>query len=99
MSTRSKDFNRLRSVSGSILRSQTPVRTGNLKRTIKTSQTAPNQFTITIGGPKAPYVLFVNEKWVHPRWNGRQNPREGFINRAAELMAVNIETNMKVRRK
>lgn len=90
-------FNRLKMTSQSILRSQTPYRTGNLRSTI-TLDDSKNKFTVTIGGPQAPYALFVNEKWTHKRWNGRQNMNEGFIDRAAELMAIHIESNMGVRR-
>lgn len=93
---KSKEFYRLRSTTQSILASQTPYRKGNLRSTIR-SQEGFNTFEIVIGGEQAPYVYFVNERRVHPRWRGRQNPREGFIHRAAGLMAQNILMTMNVR--
>lgn len=87
----------LRMTAQTILRSQTPIRTGQLRSSIMV-QESDKGFTISIGGEQAPYVLYVNERWISPRWRGRENPREGFINRAVELIALHIETNMNVRR-
>lgn len=93
-----RDFDKLKMTAPQILRSQTPYRTGNLRSTIRMNQINNNSFEILIGGEQAPYVVYVNEPWISPIWRGRENPREGFIGRAAELMVRHIETNMNMRR-
>lgn len=30
----------------------------------------------------APYMPFTNEKWISPKWNGKQNPNENWWNNA-----------------
>lgn len=37
---------------------------------------------IIIGGEPAPYAIYTNEPWSSPRWNGKSNPNEGWINNA-----------------
>lgn len=39
---------------------------------------------IVIGGELAPYAVFTNEKWISPKWNGKPNPNEAWIQRACE---------------
>lgn len=91
-------FNELRLMSQTVLKSQTPYRTGNLRSTITQKQTKDREFTMSIGGERAPYVIFVNERWRSDQWSGRENPREGFIDRTAELIAQMIMSNPGVRR-
>lgn len=88
----------IRLLATTVLKSQTPVKTGNLRSSIKEVDIHPRGFTVTIGGEQAPYVVFVNEPWLHPRWQGRENPRQGFIDRAAELLAQQIGNIEGIRR-
>lgn len=91
-------FNELRLMSQVLLKGQTPYRTGNLRSTIHTTRLGGEEFSLIIGGERAPYVLFVNERWRSPRWKGRENPREGFIDRSADLIADMIGSTPGIKR-
>ena len=43
---------------------------------------------------KAPYMPFVNEPWISKFWGGRQNPNEGWWNRAAEFVYLYINKHL-----
>lgn len=43
-----------------------------------------NSEYIGIGGENAPYAVYTNEKWEDERWGGKQNPNEGWIQRAID---------------
>lgn len=69
----------------SVLQMFAPKRTGNLAfnsiRELQEFKT-PTQNVIAIGGELAPYAVYTNEKWISPRWSGRSNPNEQWIERA-----------------
>lgn len=46
----------------------------------------------------APYAPYVNEKWVSPKWHGRQNPNEGFWKEVFIMLAdmISAATNGKI---
>lgn len=83
------------------IRKMTPVRTGNLQASTTTKRIGENTFEIYVNAGddpyakyergRAPYVPFVNEVWISPRWHGRKNPNEGYWNngveRAMQLLA------------
>ena len=76
---------RLAATGMSMMRERSPVDTGNLRNNgIRIEQTAENEFTISIGGAYAPYAVYTNEKWMSPRWRGRKNPNEHWIDNAVE---------------
>lgn len=80
------------------LRKLAPKDTGNLAyNAIKYKWIAENKFVIyvDIGDIKmiktrivglAPYMPFTNEKWISPKWNGKQNPNQGWWNDAIEIV-------------
>ena len=35
--------------------------------------------TLGIGGEPAPYATYTNEPWISEKWNGKQNPNQGWI--------------------
>ena len=45
---------------------------------------------ITIGGAKAPYAVYTNEKWVAPRWKGAHNPNENWIDKSVDDIVQRI---------
>lgn len=45
-------------------------------------QIAPNHFRIVIGGEVAPYAPATNGPWESPRWKGRVNPNQGWVDNA-----------------
>lgn len=62
-----------------------PYKSGNLRNHgIELVQTGINEYTISIGAPNAPYAVYTNEVWVAPRWNGKKNPNEHWIDNAVE---------------
>lgn len=38
--------------------------------------------TVVIGNALVPYAVATNEAWVSPRWNGKSNPNEGWVDNA-----------------
>lgn len=56
--------------------------TGALRNSIKEAQ---NGIEIggQSGGTMVDYAPYTDLKWEHPRWHGKQNPNEGWINRLA----------------
>lgn len=64
-----------------------PYRTGNLRYdSFKIERTGPNSWKIYIDHAIAPYDIYVNEKWISPKWNGKQNPNEGFWQKVCEFI-------------
>ena len=45
--------------------------------------------SVILGNAYAPYALATNEKWTSPRWNGKQNPNEGWADNVV-LQATRI---------
>ena len=39
----------------------------------------------------APYAPFTNEPWISAYWRGKQNPNEGWWNKAVDLVMRNFE--------
>lgn len=66
----------------SVLRVNCPFDTGNLSKSINAEN---EQLVITIGDDDVQYAPFTNEPWVDEKWHGKQNPNEGWINRALEI--------------
>lgn len=52
-------------------------------------------FHIWIDEGIAPYVYFTNEPWKSPRWNGKQNPNEGWWERFSEEFAKRLAQKLK----
>lgn len=59
-----------------------PRDTGNLQMNgIEIQFPEPKTCVISINEEIAPYVFFTNEKWISPKWNGKQNPNEAWWQR------------------
>lgn len=68
-----------------LYRAKSPYRTGNLRlNAIRFEMVDNTTCKIYIDDVIAPYVYYTNEKWESPRWNGKQNPNEGWVERAIE---------------
>lgn len=73
------------------MRAVSPYDTGNLRDNgIRLTKTGVNEYTISIGAPEAPYAVYTNEKWVSPRWHGRKNPNEKWIDNGVRSVVMNI---------
>lgn len=75
-----------------------PVDTGNMRQNIKVIKSSKNEWQIRIGGDVVPYAVYTNEKWVSPRWKGRKNPNEKWIDDAvgqiAQITAKNLRGDL-----
>lgn len=62
-----------------------PIKTGNLRFNATKSENAVyfgvKVYKIYIEDEIAPYVYYTNEPWISPRWHGKKNPNEGWIDR------------------
>lgn len=73
------------------VKSVSPYDTGNLREdSILIIRQNRNRYDIVIWGDMAPYAVFTNEKWISPRWKGKKNPNEKWIDMAAQYVAANI---------
>ena len=74
-----------------LIQGQAPVRTGELKGSIKLVATAQG-YEIVVTAPHMPYT---EEQWVSPQWRGRKNPNEGWFKLAIELAIrlIRLELN------
>ncbi len=68
------------------IKSVAPVDTGTLRDSIKVEKTGKNEYQIKICSPLIDYVVYTNEKWVAPRWKGRENPNEKWIDKAVDFV-------------
>lgn len=67
------------------LQVKAPKDTGNLAlNAIRKAYDDNGMPIIVIGGEVAPYAVFTNEPWIDDKWNGRQNPNQGWVQRAIE---------------
>lgn len=75
----------------SVARLHIPIDTGNMSLNAFRFEPLGNmRWKIYIDEKKAPYAPYVNEKWISPKWNGKQNPNEGFWEGVLETIAVMI---------
>lgn len=65
------------------LRLKAPIDTGNLTQFgVGVVYKRPDLIQVVIGNELADYAIYTNEPWLSPRWRGRKNPNEGWIQRA-----------------
>jgi hypothetical protein len=76
------------------LQIRAPKDTGNLALNAIKPVYVEGGYQIIVGGEIAPYAPVTNEVWLSPRWNGKQNPHEGWIQSAIEEMRPTIVTIM-----
>ena len=81
-----------------LLRNIAPRDTGNLAfNAIKIEWHGEDEAEIYVDGDGddgiAPYMPFTNEPWVAERWNGKENPNEGWWQKAIEqiIQQLNAE--------
>lgn len=65
------------------VRYRAPKKTGNLSETVG-GENKDGVRKVWVGGARAPYMKFTNEKWVSPRWHGKKNPNERWFQNAVE---------------
>ena len=77
------------------LRSMVPRDTGNMAYNALRYELQGDVLDITVKADIAPYVYFTNEPWVSPKWNGKQNPNEGWWQRFVEEFSRRLATKLK----
>lgn len=89
------------------LRKVAPYKTGNLaNNAIFYERIRPNVWRIAISGALpdlgvAPYVEYTNENWnkYKPPLRGKQNPNEGWVNKAfahiVQMIAIDVKGKIK----
>jgi hypothetical protein len=78
-----------------MIKNSAPVRTGNLQNSIFVRDLPDGGFEVYIDGNKAPYAIYTLEEWTHPRWNGKQNPNEGWAYEATKDFIKYAQTRLK----
>ena len=72
-----------------------PYRTGNLRfNAFQLKRTGVNSWQILIKHSVAPYDIYVNGKWVSPKWHGKENPNEGFWQEVCDFIINYIHVKL-----
>ena len=70
------------------LKSVCPYRTGNLERNGIRVKIDNGTMCVEIGHDTSKvlgeYAVYTNEPWISPKWGGKQNPNQGWIERGSE---------------
>lgn len=70
------------------LRDRAPKRTGNLAYNgVRLVFVSKKEALLYVDETVAPYMPYTNEPWLAERWHGKQNPNEGWFDRAADGIA------------
>jgi len=77
-----------------ILEAEVPVRSGQLKLSI-TLKSTPTGYTLFMDTNKAPHMVYTEEKWTSPQWEGRDNPNEGWFREATDLVFRLLRAELK----
>lgn len=72
-----------------------PHDTDNLRKVaFSMERMSKNKWRVFINDEKAPYAVYVNEPWISPKWNGKDNPNEGFWDEVVEKLAEIIKNKI-----
>lgn len=67
--------------------------TGNMRRNAtKFEIINDKKFVVKVDSSVAPYAVYTNEPWQSPYWRGKQNPNEGWFQKAALAYAEALAT-------
>ena len=72
------------------LKAACPFRSGNLASTIHVAQD-PDGLYVVIGNENIDYAAATNEPWISPKWNGKKNPNEGWVENTIKKYENNIK--------
>lgn len=72
-----------------IRNSLAPIRTGNLAYNALgyVWLDGGTRFRMYVDEKIAPYMVYTNEVWTSPKWNGKKNPNEGWWEEACRFLA------------
>ena len=74
----------------SMLKLESPFEWGNLSQSISIVESVSSAYhiEIIIGGGRVEYAPATNEAWESPKWKGKVNPNQGWIERAIEKSLI-----------
>lgn len=77
------------------LRSLSPIDTGNLKyNAIRYEFVDKDTCKIYVDESIAPYMVYTNEPWISPKWNGKKNPNEKWFDKAVNSLVETIKMEL-----
>ena len=72
-----------------------PIDTGNMRlNATQFASTGLKSASIRVDGAVAPYAVYTNEPWLSPRWGGKKNPNEGWVEGGVELIAMYLAQSL-----
>ena len=78
-----------------IFRSIVPIDTGNMRYNATNYMNMGGlSCQIKVDGNIAPYAVYTNAPWVSPRWHGKKNPNEGWVQGGLELVAMYLSQQL-----
>lgn len=93
-----EEFHKWVSIFVEEFRKSSPIRTGNLRfNAIRYVFVSLTREEVYIDLDIAPYAPYTNEPWVAPKWKGKKNPNEGWIERGIEEAINKANQIMKAR--
>lgn len=72
-----------------------PYDTGNMALNALQVKVEGDTIDITVDEAIAPYVPYTNEPWLSPKWNGKQNPNQGWWERFAAEIAKRLTAKLR----
>ncbi len=72
-----------------------PYDTGNLAMNALTFEVYDDLIDITVDESIAPYMPYTNEPWLSDKWNGKENPNEGWWGRFAAELARRLASKLR----
>ena len=78
-----------------------PYDTGNMALNALQVKVEGDTIDITVDDSIAPYVPYTNEPWLSPKWDGKQNPNQGwwerFLAEFAKRLTAKLRGDLKVK--
>lgn len=73
-----------------LLKAKAPIDTGNLRNNAIRYKFENNKCIIYVDQKVAPYMVYTNEPWISPRWNGKKNPNEKWFDNATKHIVESL---------
>lgn len=78
-----------------IFRSIVPIDTGNMRYNATNYMNMGGlSCQIKVDANIAPYAVYTNAPWISPRWHGKKNPNEGWVEGGVELIAMYLAQSL-----
>ena len=88
------DTNKLAEEVVAIIKKRAPKDTCNLAyNSIRVAWFDNSTFQVFVDESIAPYMVYTNEPWISPKWNGKKNPNEAWWQSVVEEITQHIITN------